>query len=80
MALQQSVIFHTEENPNVKGQEHCVTFNAFPTARHEQAYNAFNVLSIFIIPLVIILVSYGLILWTVTIKSLQQQCELLISI
>lgn len=71
----QSVVFHTVSHPNYEWFEQCVTFNFFPTPRHEQAYNVFNVLTIFIIPLIIILVSYGVVLWTVTIKSLQQQCE-----
>ena len=40
----------------------CVTFNFFPTPLHEMAYNIFNFIMVYMLPLIVIVVTYTLIL------------------
>ena len=65
----QSVIFHVETHPVFDWFSQCVTFNFFPTRRHELAYNIFNVIAVYLAPLVVIIISYSLILWEITKKT-----------
>lgn len=58
----QSIIFHTEEHPDLKGYKQCVTYNFYPTKSHELAYNVFNYILIYLLPLLVIVVSYSLII------------------
>lgn len=62
----QSIIFHVERHPLFTWFEQCVTFNFFPTEQHELAYNLFNVITVYLLPLVIITTSYSLILYKVS--------------
>lgn len=62
----QSIIFHVERHPRFTWFEQCVTFNFFPTEQHELAYNLFNVITVYLLPLVIITTSYSLILYKVS--------------
>ncbi|XP_050402450.1 adipokinetic hormone/corazonin-related peptide receptor variant I isoform X2 [Patella vulgata] len=61
-SLPQSVIFHVEQHPVFTWFEQCVTFNFFPSQSHELAYNLFNVITVYVMPLVVITTSYCLIL------------------
>ncbi len=65
----QSVIFHVEHHPHYPWFADCVTFNFFPTPSHELAYNLFNLVTVYGVPLLIILVSYSLILREVIKKT-----------
>ncbi|XP_011441976.1 adipokinetic hormone/corazonin-related peptide receptor variant I-like [Crassostrea angulata] len=65
-SLPQSIIFHVERHPLFTWFEQCVTFNFFPTEQHELAYNLFNVITVYLLPLVIITTSYSLILYKVS--------------
>ncbi|ESO94596.1 hypothetical protein LOTGIDRAFT_75206, partial [Lottia gigantea] len=58
----QSVIFHVEQHPVFAWFEQCVTFNFFPSQSHELAYNLFNVITVYVMPLAVITTSYSLIL------------------
>ena len=62
----QSVIFHVERHPVYTWFEQCVTFNFFPTPTHELAYNLFNVITVYLLPLVVITTSYTGILYTIS--------------
>jgi gonadotropin-releasing hormone receptor len=62
----QSVIFHVESHPKYPWHTQCVTFNFFPTPSHEMAYNLFNVITVYVLPLLIITSAYSLILRTIS--------------
>ena len=62
----QSVIFHVERHPVFTWFEQCVTFNFFPTPAHELAYNLFNLITVYLLPLIIITASYSGILYTIS--------------
>ena len=65
----QSVIFHEEHHPVFTWFTQCVTFNFFPSPAHEMAYNLFNVVMLYLLPLLIIIVSYSLLLYRISVKS-----------
>ena len=65
----QSVIFHVEYHPKFPWFTQCVTFNFFPTPAHELAYNLFNLITVYGLPLLVIIISYTLILWEMTKKT-----------
>ena len=69
----QSVIFHVEYHPYFSWYAQGVTFNFFPTPGHELAYNLFNIIMIYGLPLVVIVVSYALILLEMTKKTKERQ-------
>ena len=71
----QSVIFHVERHPKHTWFTQCVTFNFFPTPVHELAYNLFNVIAVYALPLLIISVAYSLILCEISKKSKQSRSE-----
>ena len=72
----QSVIFHEERHPNHPWYYQCVTFNFFPSDKHELAYNIFNFVMLYGAPLVVILVCYTLILIEISRKTTQSQQQL----
>ena len=51
-----------ERHPVFKWFTQCVTFNFFPTPLHEMAYNIFNFIMVYMLPLIVIVVTYTLIL------------------
>ena len=65
----QSVIFHVEKHPDHPWFEQCVTFNFFPTKAHELAYNLFNIVTMYGIPLFVILAAYTRILMRISSKA-----------
>ena len=65
----QSVIFHVAQHPRYKWFTQCVTMGFFPTTAHELAYNLFNVLALYGVPLIVIVTCYAMILWEVTRKA-----------
>ena len=71
----QSVIFHVEYHPAFPWFTQCVTFNFFPTPAHELAYNLFNLITVYGLPLVVIIVSYSLIVWEMNQKTRQSKGE-----
>ncbi|XP_041371296.1 gonadotropin-releasing hormone II receptor-like [Gigantopelta aegis] len=64
-SLPQSVIFHVEHHPLYPWFTQCVTFNFFPSPLHELAYSLFNVIAVYVLPLVVITTVYILILFKV---------------
>ncbi|ESP00340.1 hypothetical protein LOTGIDRAFT_140886 [Lottia gigantea] len=75
-SIPQSVIFHVERHPVYEWFTQCVTFNFFPSPSHELAYNLFNVIAVYGLPLVIITGTYSLILCEISKKSRQSQMQL----
>ena len=65
----QSVIFHQMNHPQYPSFQQCVTFGFFPSDTHEMVYQVFNVSAVYLIPLVVIVVSYSLILIEITKRS-----------
>ncbi|XP_060068855.1 adipokinetic hormone/corazonin-related peptide receptor variant I-like [Ylistrum balloti] len=76
-SLPQGVIFHVENHPVFKWYTQCVTFNFFPTPKHELAYNLFNVITVYALPLFIITTSYSLILYKISKKAKQAKDDCL---
>nr|CAP19988.1 G protein coupled receptor [Crassostrea gigas] len=72
-SIPQSVIFHVETHPKYRTFRQCVTFNFFPSHNHELAYNLFNLITLYALPLLIITTSYSLILWEISKKT--KQCK-----
>ncbi|XP_041984357.1 gonadotropin-releasing hormone receptor-like [Aricia agestis] len=50
-SLPQSLIFHLEEHPDVRGYYQCVTYGSLPTERHEFAYFLLNMALMYLAPL-----------------------------
>ncbi|XP_076444015.1 adipokinetic hormone/corazonin-related peptide receptor variant I-like [Babylonia areolata] len=75
-SIPQSVIFHVERHPTHRWFRQCVTFNFFPSPQHELAYNLFNLLALYGLPLLIITASYGLILCQISKKTRQSKNEM----
>ena len=53
----------------------CVTFNFFPSAAHELAYNLFNIFTIYVFPLIAIIICYSLIIAVMSRKSKESRGE-----
>nr|AKA95275.1 adipokinetic hormone receptor 1D [Crassostrea gigas] len=73
LSAPESVIFHVETHPKYRTFRQCVTFNFFPSHNHELAYNLFNLITLYALPLLIITTSYSLILWEISKKT--KQCK-----
>ena len=69
----QSVIFHVEYHPKYPWFAQCVTFHFFPTPTHELAYNLFNIIAIYGLPLLVIVISYSLIVCQISKKTRETQ-------
>jgi len=65
----QSVIFHVQSHPDFPWFHQCVTFDFFPSLTHELAYNIFNIFTVYILPLSVIIVSYALILGVISQRA-----------
>ena len=62
-------IFHVEAHPQFTWYTQCVTFNSFPSEAYETAYTIFGMVMMYLVPLVVILVTYSFILLTIYQKS-----------
>ncbi|KAK2144160.1 hypothetical protein LSH36_781g02025 [Paralvinella palmiformis] len=70
---EESIIFHVEYHPHFAGFAQCVTFNFFPSPSHELAYNLFNLIAVYGLPLCVIIFSYLAILLEMTKKARQSK-------
>uniref|UniRef100_A0A2C9LC44 G-protein coupled receptors family 1 profile domain-containing protein n=1 Tax=Biomphalaria glabrata TaxID=6526 RepID=A0A2C9LC44_BIOGL len=61
-SLPQSIIFHVEQHPLFPWFSQCVTFNFFRSESEELAYDIFNCVAVYALPLVVIATAYTLIL------------------
>ncbi|XP_064609272.1 gonadotropin-releasing hormone receptor-like [Liolophura sinensis] len=68
-SLPQAVIFHVKRGPFKQEFYQCVTHGSYTHHWQEQLYSALSLLFMFIIPLTIMVVSYGLIFCTIARKS-----------
>ncbi|XP_055880540.1 adipokinetic hormone/corazonin-related peptide receptor variant I-like isoform X2 [Biomphalaria glabrata] len=75
-SIPQSVIFHVETHPIFRWFQQCVTFNFFPSADHELAYNLFSIIALYGLPIAIITSSYCVILCRISKKSRQSKDEM----
>ena len=71
----QSIIFHVEYHPDFPWFAQCVTFHFFPTTTHELAYNLFNIVAIYGLPLLVIVISYSLIVCQIHKRTKESKCE-----
>ena len=62
-------------HPTQSWFKQCVTFNFFPSDVHELTYNLFNVTSVYVVPLLVITISYTLILIEMSKKYRQSKGE-----
>ena len=67
----QSFAFHVEVHPQFPDYTQCVTFGFYPSRYHELAHNLFTMTAIYVLPLIVIFVSYSLILVEISGKSRQ---------
>lgn len=75
-SLLQAVIFHVKRGPFKQEFYQCVTHGSYTHHWQEQLYSALSLLFMFIIPLTIMVVSYGLIFCTIARKSRNYNGEL----
>ena len=71
--LSQVYVFHVEVHPQFTWYTQCVTFNSFPSEAWQTAYMVFGIVMIYLVPLVIIIVTYAIILITLIKKSQSNQ-------
>ena len=72
----QSIAFHVEVHPNITHFTQCVTFGFYPTRYHELAHNLFRMTAIYIVPLLVIVISYSLIICEISRKTGRKPGEL----
>uniref|UniRef100_A0A224XMI5 Putative adipokinetic hormone receptor n=1 Tax=Panstrongylus lignarius TaxID=156445 RepID=A0A224XMI5_9HEMI len=58
-SLPQVFVFRVQQHHQFRGYKQCCTFNAFPSPSHEMAYGIFNMLMMYVLPLVVISFCYG---------------------
>ena len=63
------LIFHNASHPTHTHYVQCVTFGFFPSVNHEIAYNMFVITMLYLAPLLIIIISYGVMVVTIVKKS-----------
>lgn len=62
-------IFHVETHPHFTWYTQCVTFNSFPSPAYETAYTIFGMVMMYLVPLLVIIVTYTIIWATIARKS-----------
>lgn len=68
-ASPQIYIFHVEAHPQFTWYTQCVTYNSFPSAAWETAYTIFGMVMMYLVPLLVIIITYTFILLTIYQKS-----------
>eukprot|EP00095_Tigriopus_kingsejongensis_P011396 maker-scaffold68_size422247-snap-gene-2.13 protein:Tk11396 transcript:maker-scaffold68_size422247-snap-gene-2.13-mRNA-1 annotation:"adipokinetic hormone receptor isoform x3" len=66
----QIYIFHVEAHPTFTWYTQCVTYNSFPSEAWETAYTIFGMVMMYLVPLLVIIITYTFILLTIYRKSL----------
>jgi gonadotropin-releasing hormone receptor len=61
--------FHVEFHPNYTWYAQCVDFGSFPSEAWHTSYLVFGIVMIYLLPLVIIIVTYAIIIFTIIKKS-----------
>ena len=69
LSLPQMVVFHVEKHPDYPWYEQCVTFNTFSSRLHEFFYFLMGMVFLYVLPLLVILVCYGGIIFHLHRKS-----------
>ena len=73
MNILQTVIFSVKVHPLYTSFKNCVSIGYFTTQQEEVLYNVFSIVVMYFAPLVVIIVTYSLILRTITKKSKEHQ-------
>jgi len=68
-AVPQIFIFHVMSHPVHTWYTQCVTFGSFPSETVERIYIIFGMVMIYLLPLVVIVITYSVILYTILHKS-----------
>ncbi|KAJ8673744.1 hypothetical protein QAD02_005006, partial [Eretmocerus hayati] len=68
-ALPQAVIFHEEKHPDFPWYKQCITYNTFDNRAHEVIYSVFGMVTMYLIPLIVIVFSYTSILAEIIKRS-----------
>lgn len=68
-SLPQSIIFHIESHPLYDWFQQCVVYNFFKSPAHQMAYLMFTFFAMYLLPLIVITVSYTIILYVVIKKT-----------
>ena len=59
ISLPQMVVFHVDSHPDYPWYEQCVTYGTFSSRLYEFLYFLMGMIFLYILPLVVILVTYG---------------------
>ena len=59
LSLPQMVVFHVEVHPDFTWYEQCVTFHTFSSRTYEFLYFLMGMIFLYVLPLLVILVTYG---------------------
>ena len=70
----QSIIFRVQSHPQYSNFVQCVSLNFFGSLEEEVAYNVSSLFIMYFIPLVVVIFTFGRILWKIHRKS-KEQCE-----
>ncbi|CAL8100493.1 unnamed protein product [Orchesella dallaii] len=68
-SLPQSFVFQVKAHPVYTTFHQCVSIGFFQSDLQEIMYNVFSVTAMFFFPLIVIIFTYGMILWKITTKS-----------
>ncbi|XP_068994293.1 adipokinetic hormone/corazonin-related peptide receptor variant I-like [Neodiprion pinetum] len=58
-SLPQMVVFHVDNHPVFTWYEQCITYNTFPSYTHELTYSLFGMITMYALPLIVIIFSYA---------------------
>ena len=59
LSLPQTYVFHVEKHPKYPWYEQCVTFGSFSSRLYEFLYFFMGMIFLYILPLLVIMVTYG---------------------
>ena len=71
LSLPQTVVFHVEKHPQFQWYEQCVTifFTSTLSREYEFLYFLMGMMFLYVLPFIVILVTYGGIIWHLHTKS-----------
>ena len=78
MSFFQVYVFHVLHHPEHQWYTQCVTFGSFKNDSWEKAYTVFGMIMTYFIPLIVIVLTYAVILFTIYKKSTEQESGILL--
>ena len=73
MSSFQVYVFHVLHHPEHQWYTQCVTFGSFPSPSWEKAYTVFGMVMTYFMPLIVIVITYAVILFTIHKKSTDRE-------